>query len=177
MAAFLLTAPLAAQEAAPPPVSVLTIDPQRLFEETAYGRRVQRDLETMASALAQENRRIEAELIAEERDLTERRAALPIEEFRALADAFDTKVEQIRAEQDSKALNLQRRQEAERQRFFGQIGAVLSDIVRERRAAVVLDQRNVFIAAESVDVTDETIARVDEQIGAGESLEDLPEDP
>ena len=111
---------VAAQEISQSP-SVLTIDPERLFAETSFGRRATQSVEESASELAAENRRIEAELIAEERDLTERRESLSIEEFRKLADAFDEKVDRIRSEQDTKARDVQSLREDERQRFFRQV--------------------------------------------------------
>lgn len=163
-------APVTAQGAPPfgsEPTQVLTIDLERLFEDTAYGRRVSREIEARATELATENRRIEAELIEEERALTEQRADLSVEEFRALADAFNVKVDRIRQEQDGKTRDVQQLRDVERQRFFGQIGPVLSALVRDRRAAVVLDRRSVFISAESADVTDEAISRIDAEIGDG----------
>lgn len=147
--------------------AVLTLNPERLFAETAFGRRVQSEIEDRGRALAAENREIEAELIAEERNLTERRPTLPIDDFRALADAFDVKVDQLRADQDAKSRELQRLAESERARFFGQIGGVLSRIVQERGASVVLDARNVVLSLERVDITDTAIARIDAEIGDG----------
>lgn len=164
-------APLAGQTATSEPVQapaqVVILDLERLFDETAYGRRVAREIELRATSLASENRRIEAELRTEERDLTERRATLSVDEFRTLADAFNEKVDRIRQEQDGKTRDVQRLREGERQRFFSQIGPVLSALVLEREASVVLDRRSVFIAAESADITDEAIARIDREIGDG----------
>jgi len=154
------------------PQGVLILDLERLFDETAFGQRVARDIETRAAELATENRRIESDLIAEERSLTERRPTLSVEEFRELADAFDAKVEAIREEQDGKTRDLQRLRDVEQQRFFGQIGAVLSAIVRERRASVVLDRRSVFLAVDAADVTEEAIARIDAEVGDGSDGED-----
>lgn len=158
-----------------PVTGILTIDPERLFEETSFGQRVQRDIEARAATLSAENRRIEAELIAEERDLTERRADLPTDEFRELANAFDEKVKRIRAEQDAKAQVLQGFRDTERQRFFGQIGNELSKILVERRAVILLDRRNVVISAEAIDVTNDLIRRIDAAIGDGTEEPDAPD--
>lgn len=166
-AVVLLAAATLANAQAPSPLAVLTVDPERLFAETAFGLRAGRDIETRATALATENRRIEAELTAEERELTEKRATLSIEEFRALADAFDEKVDQIRAEQDAKTREVQGLREEEQQRFFRQVGPILRDLLVERRGLVLLDRRQVIAAAEAVDITDEAIARIDAEIGDG----------
>ncbi|MEM9031727.1 MAG: OmpH family outer membrane protein [Pseudomonadota bacterium] len=147
--------------------AVLTIDPERLFEESMFGARVREEAEAEAAALQSENRRIEAELTAEERDLTERRPGLPVDDFRALADAFDAKVDQIRAEQDQKARDIQETREAEQQDFLNQIGPILLGLVQERQASILLDRRAVFLSAGSVDLTDEAIARINAEIGTG----------
>jgi Skp family chaperone for outer membrane proteins len=146
----------------PPPI--LTIDGDRLLEDSAFGRQLSREFESRARDLAAENRQIEEELVAEERDLTERRDDLPPEEFRTLADAFDAKVQMLRQRQDQKERELTQSRDAERQRFFQQVAPVLSEIVRERGALVILDRRNVFLSADSIDITDEAIRRFDERL-------------
>ncbi len=142
----------------PPPV--LTIDQDRLFAETRPGATISDELEAQARALADENARIEAELVERERKLTEDRPNIEPATFRELADAFDAEVQRIRAEQDQKAREINRAREAARQRFFNEIAGVISDIVRERGALIVLDRRDVFLSADRIDITDEAIERV-----------------
>lgn len=124
-AALLLAVPPAPATAQPLDLAgspILIIDQERLFAESSLGGRISAEIEAATVALAEENRRIEAELIAEELDLTERRPGLPPEEFRALADAFDEKVQRIRSEQDNKDRELQQRREKEQQDFVNRIG-------------------------------------------------------
>lgn len=159
-----------AQSATGPTVSlgaVLTIDPERLFEETRFGKRIQGELETRAAELSAENRRIEAELVAEERDLTERRASLSVDDFRALADAFDEKVDRIREEQDAKSREVLRLSETGRQDFLSQVAPVLSQLLVERGGSALLDRRNVFLSLDAADVTDAAIERIDAVLGDG----------
>ena len=160
-----LGGPAAGQEATAPPV--LIIDRDRLFAESGFGRRVVEEIEARSVELAAENRAIEAELIAEERDLTERRPELAPAEFRELADAFDEKVQRLRAEQDAKAAALVQLRDGERQAFIDLIGPVLADMLRETGAQVVLERRAVFAASERIDVTDEVITRIDATVGDG----------
>ncbi len=150
-----------AQEAAlslPPPI--LTIDQDRLFQETGLGARSAGAIEAEVESLAAENAEIEAELIRREQDLTVKRPTLPPEDFRALADTFDLDVQRIRDAQDEKARELNRLREAARQDFFGDVAGIISDIVRERGALVVLDRRDVFLSADRIDITDQAIERV-----------------
>ena len=158
---FVLAAPAEAQEASlslPPPI--LTIDQDRLFQETGLGLRATEAIEAEAAALASENSQIEQDLVRRELELTEQRESLPAQEFRVLADAFDQDVQRIRTEQDDKARELNRMREAARQDFFDEVAGIISDIVRERGALVVLDRRDVFLSADRIDITDEAIARV-----------------
>ena len=156
---------------------VLTLDQERLFNESLIAARVVAGIESRSLDLAAENRRIEAELVAEELDLTERRPTLALADFRALADAFDAKVQTIREEQDAKALELQRQQDEIRQGFLNQITPVLAEIVRDRGAVVVLDRRSVFLSAESIDITDEAITRINAVFGDGTTPEPVPPGP
>ncbi|MBT8458367.1 MAG: OmpH family outer membrane protein, partial [Boseongicola sp.] len=133
---------------------------------TGLGARSAASIEAEVQVLAAENARIEAELIEREQDLTIQRSTLPPDEFRALADAFDVDVQRIRIAQDEKARELNRLREVSRQEFFSDVADIIYGIVRERGALVVLDRRDVFLSADSVDITDEAIARVNEAAGA-----------
>jgi Skp family chaperone for outer membrane proteins len=169
LAASLLLAAVAALAQAPQvglPPPVLTFDAERLFAESALGRAVNAEVETAARQLAEENRRIEADLLAEERALTERRGELAPEAFRPLAEAFDEKVQRVRAEQDAKERALAGLREEGRQRFFTQAVPVLSDILRERGALVLIDRREVFLSADAIDITEAAIAQLDAAVAA-----------
>jgi Skp family chaperone for outer membrane proteins len=148
-----------AQVELPPPI--LTFDADRLLAESDFGRALSAEVEDAARRLSEENRRIEADLLAEERALTERRAEMPAEEFRPLAQAFDDKVQRLRAEQDEKERALADLREEGRQRFFQEAVPILSDILRERGALVLLDRREVFLSADAIDITDTAINRID----------------
>ncbi|MEM7752140.1 MAG: OmpH family outer membrane protein [Pseudomonadota bacterium] len=160
-----MSAVATAQQASSP---ILTIDQDRLFSETRLGAETRAELEREAQVLASENTEIENALIAEEQELTEQRATLPPDEFRALADAFDERVQQLRAEQDEKARQFNRQSDDARAAFFNEIAAILSDIVREKGALVVIDRRDVFLSADRIDITDEAIARINETVSDDE---------
>jgi Skp family chaperone for outer membrane proteins len=154
---------LAQEPASPPdpPPPVLTIDAERVLAESAFGRALSAEVDAAARALAEENRRIEADLLAEEKDLTERRAMMSPDEFRPMADAFDEKVQRLRAEQDEKERALTDLREEGRQRFLREAVPVLSAILREQGALVLLDRRDVFLSADAIDITGIAIARID----------------
>ena len=139
---------------------ILVIDQDRLFAETSLGAESLAEIEQAANDLKDENQKIEETLISEERALTEQRATLPAAEFRLLADRFDVRVQRIRADQDEKARALTRAQEDARASFFQEVAEIISGIVREKGARVVLDRRDVLLSAGQIDITDEAITRV-----------------
>ncbi|MCB2128804.1 MAG: OmpH family outer membrane protein [Rhodobacteraceae bacterium] len=147
--------------------SIAAIDQERLFNDSAWGKRVAVEIADISANLAVENRRIEAELTAEEKSLTERRASLQSDLFRAEAEAFDQKVTQIRQEQDAKLRDIGKKHDAEKQAFYRAILPVMGRLLNERGAVVVLDSRAIVLAAENIDVTDELIAKIDNELGDG----------
>lgn len=153
--------------AQPAPEGILVLDQDSLFSDSLYGQRVQQEVAEAGRTLAAENRQIEAELTAEELQLTEDRGTLPRDEFMVMAAEFDQRVEAIRARQDAKGRALTAAADAAQRRFFELVVPILLEIVQERRAAVIMDSRSVLLAADTVDITDAAIAAVDAQIGNG----------
>ena len=148
---------------------ILTIDSDRVFNESAFGLRVADDVETQSAEISAENRLIEADLKAEERKLTDQRSKLSPDAFSGLADAFDEKVQKTRAAQAAKGRALNELVEKERQVFLAAAGPVLEQMMREAGAAVILERRSVFVSANAIDITDEAIERLDASVGSGKN--------
>lgn len=163
--------PAAAQDSAgadvAPVAGILILNQERLFAQSLYGQRIQRELEDASAWLAAENRRIEAQLTEEELELTELRATMEADAFREQADAFDARVEAIRAAQEAKARELTAQADAAQALFFERVAPILLDIVRDRNAAVLMDSRAVLLSADRVDVTEAAIAAIDDSLGEG----------
>ena len=143
---------------------VLTLDQDRLFRDSDFGRETMRQFDEEAASLAVENRRIEAELEREERALTQRRSLLAPEEFFKLANAFDARVVEIRAQQDAKTRNLAAWLDERRSAFFKAMLPVLTNVLAETGASVILPNEGVLIALSKVDVTDLAIRRANETL-------------
>ncbi|TCS61138.1 periplasmic chaperone for outer membrane proteins Skp [Primorskyibacter sedentarius] len=175
-AAFgVLAAAVPAQEVVKSPI--LTVEADRLFNESLYGQRLTEEIEAAGSEISAENRQIEAALTAEEKSLTEQRANLPTAEFRKLADAFDEKVQSIRQEQDAKGRALAARTEDVRRDFLEAAQPVLGELMREAGAAVLIERRNVFLSADAIDVTDEAIERINVRLGTGAAEDTGTDEP
>lgn len=155
---------------------ILTISSERLFSDSAFGQRVAREFEAASGELAKENRRIEQELTDEEQELTERRPSMEPAAFRELADAFDVKVKEFRRTQDAKARALVQRNEEEQVKFIQAARPILTDLMREAGAGVVLERSSVFLSVTAIDVTEVAINRLNATIKDGVTSSDAPGD-
>ncbi|MBV7409792.1 OmpH family outer membrane protein [Maritimibacter sp. DP1N21-5] len=154
--------------------AVVVIDRDALFSGTAFGQRVNEELDSERASLAEETRKIETALEQEERALTEERANLTQEEFRAKADEFDERVQALRTDRDRAQTTYVQKYEAAQRDFYARVGPIIGQLMTDRGAVVVLDKRMVLLSNSAVDVTEEAISRIDAVLGDG-SAEDLPE--
>ncbi len=152
----------------PGPPSVLVVNLERVFAESMFGQRVRADLGAAQTALIAENEEIQAALQSEERSLAERRPTMDVDVFRAEADAFDARVQEIRREQDAKENALQQVLDAGRAEFRAAVEPVIVRLMVDRGGTVVLFHTSVYVAAASVDITTESIAALDIAVGGGD---------
>jgi len=162
-----VVSPAHAQDSAPAKRSILTIDQELLFTRSLFGERVVTQINADLANLEQEFQRLEADLTAEEKELTQKRATLEPDAFRKLADAFDEKVQGIRKAQDAKARELDRRLEQERAKYYGLVNPILYQIMEELDASVIIDRRAILAGVEGVDITKDALQMIDATLGDG----------
>lgn len=177
LAVGVIQLPARAQQLGVVQSDVLVIDIERLLSETAYGRRLQAEIEAERDALIVRNDRVATELEAEEQALTELRASTPPAEFRELASAFDTKVTQLRRESERLSRDIERQREIAPVQFMRVVQPVLGEILGEADAVVLVDVRSVILRADVADVTDIAISRIDARIGTGPEPQPRPVAP
>lgn len=153
-----------------PQLPFVTLDDERLFSESAWGKALLQRLATDQTALATENREIEARLADEERALTARRPGLPASEFRALADTFNAEVERYRAAQKAKEQAVYQRHEAARLRFRDVANQVLAQLMAERGALAIIAEEAIVLGFREIDITADAVARMDALVGDGVAL-------
>lgn len=144
---------------------ILVIDPERLFEDSTLGRTMLAAYQAEREALAAANEALAAELEAEEQRLTDIRATTDPEEFRDMADAFDIRVQQIRADSERRVRDLERARERLPAQFLSQVEQIILDEMRTAGGVVLLDQRSVILRADVVDITDRAIERINTEFG------------
>lgn len=168
-----LASALPAQEAAQNPV--VTVDLERLVSETQIGQYLSFQMSEEAQRLQAELDAIEAELSAEEDDLIKKRETLDLDEFRVLAKSFDEKAVRLRQEQQAKIQAITEESSRRRQDLLRSFVPVLSQVMRDRGATVLLDRRSVVLDDRaSVDITDVAIMIIDQnttETGAATGLE------
>lgn len=164
-----LMSPAQAQSVQSP---VLTIDSERLYRSSEFGQRVASEIEKRSSVLSEGNRKLEAELKAEELALTEQRPTMPPEEFRTLADAFDARVAAIRLERETESRAIAALLEESRKRFLDAAAPVLEDIMGEYGAVIIIERRSVFVSSNAIDITGTAVTRIDEVLGDGSEQEE-----
>ncbi|SEK73505.1 OmpH family outer membrane protein [Roseivivax marinus] len=153
---------------------ILTIERERVIDESAYGRRVLSEIEAEGNAIAAESERISEELREEELALTEARDRMEPAAFREAAQDFNEKVGRLRAQQDQKAQEFTARTEQARRAILAAAEPMMTDIMREAGAAVLLDRRQTIFSLDVTDVTDLVIERLDQRIGDGSDLDTAP---
>jgi Skp family chaperone for outer membrane proteins len=163
---------LPAQEAAQNPV--VTVDLERLVSETQIGQYLSFQMSEEAQRLQAEFDAIEAELSAEEADLIKKREILDLDEFRVLAKAFDEKAVRLRQEQQAKIQAITAESSRRRQDLLRSFVPVLSQVMRNRGATVLLDRRSVVLDDRaSVDITDVAIMIIDQNTTETDTATDL----
>ena len=159
----LLFQPLLAEEK-----SVLfTVDMSKLLRSSDFGKNIIAVNNAARQNLQNENNNLEEKLLIEEKELSELRKTISIDEFRPKALEFDKKVTIIRKGQREKEENLNKKVRREETDFFKKIYPILYELLIERGGLVLVDQRNAILWDNSVDLTDDAIAVINRVLGSG----------
>lgn len=153
------SAPVAAQEAIPAPVLIVNMD--RIFRDSATAQAVQDQVNALRDATQEDLRARQDALLAEERALVALRATLAADEFAARAERFQEQARALRRERTESGAQLQRALARANTELRGALQPILQQIMVERRAGVLIDNRNVVLSVTALDVTEDAIARLD----------------
>jgi Skp family chaperone for outer membrane proteins len=150
-----------------PNTAVIIIDKERVLSDTKYGQRLNAEMRRMELAQIADNTRLSSELEQEEAHLTELRATLSSDEFRSLASEFDTKVQRISDEQQTKNQNRIDQRRQDQLQLFAATGPVFEQLMRDTGANVILELRFALIWNDAINMTDVAIQRIDAFLGDG----------
>ena len=146
--------------------NMFTVDMTKLLRSSEFGKNIIAANNIARTKLQNENEELEKKLLLEEKELSELRKTLSIEEFRPIALEFDKRVTVIRAEQGNKEELLNKKARKEESDFFKRIYPLLYEILIERGGLILIDQRNIILWDNSVDITDDAIQAINHALGS-----------
>ena len=141
--------------------SLFTVDMGKLYRSSDFGKNFILNNNIDRQALQNENEKLELELLSEEKELSELRKTLSLDEFRPKALKFDEKVSIIRTEQGKKEENLKNKARQVEAEFYKKVYPLLYELLLDRGGLLLIDKRNVILWDSSVDITDEAIELID----------------
>ncbi len=144
------------------PKPVLILDKDLLLRDSQLGEALLDDIGEKRQQRITENQAIANELETEEARLTELRQELSVEEFKALADAFDEKVQNIRDEQIAKDVALQREADQIPLQFIEIAAPFLNQLLIKYQAGAIVDRRATLLYNTNLDITAEAIILLDQ---------------
>ena len=156
----LIAEPLSAAEKS----ELFTVDMTKLLRSSEFGKNIIAANNIARKKLQSENEELEKKLLLEEKELSELRKTLSVEEFRPKALEFDKRVSIIRAEQGKKEEILNKKVRKEETDFFKRIYPLLYEILIERGGLILVDQRNIILWDNSVDITDDAIQAINQAL-------------
>ena len=157
----LVTQPLLASDIS----GLFTVDMSKLFRSSDFGKSIISTNNKARQELQNENEKLEFKLLSEEKELSEQRKILSLEEFHPKALEFDKKVSIIRTEQGEKEANLKNKARKEESEFYKRIYPLLYELLLDRGGLVLIDQRNIILGDSSVDITDDAIKLINHVLG------------
>ena len=145
--------------------TVYTIDMSKLLKQTLIGKKIIAEDNIARQNLQSENDELEENLLFEEKELSDMRKTLTLDEFRIKAQEFDKKVTIIRTEQGQKEQYLIAENRKNENDFFKKIYPLLYGLLSEKGGLILLDQRNAVLWDSSVDLTKDAINLIDRILG------------
>jgi outer membrane protein len=164
----LAAVPAGAQQAPPalPTPVILIVDMQQILLEAKAAKEVKSTLDQHYSAYSKEVAQQEDELQKGGAELERQRTVLAPE-------VYNTRARDLQQRYDALGKSVQARRQGLQQSLNEAMGVVrnvalevVADIVKERRANLVIEKQAVVFEAEGMDVTQDAIARLDQRLAS-----------
>jgi len=157
----LVAQPLLASEIS----GLFTVDMSKLFRSSDFGKDIISTNNKARQELQKENENLESKLLSEEKELSEQRKILSLDEFQPKALEFDKKVSIIRKAQGDKEEKLNNEFRKKESEFYKRIYPLLYELLLDQGGLVLIDQRNIILWDSSVDITDDAIKLINQVLG------------
>jgi outer membrane protein len=167
LCAALLAGRASAQQAAPAPLTpptILVIDVGGIMRESKGGRAIGQQIEAQRQVYTKEISKTEADLRAARDELERQRSILSADAFNQKGREFQQRVDELGRNSQTKRQTLEYSYNLATKQVMDVIIGVVSDIATERKATLVLPKDAVILVDKSLDVTAETLQRVDQKL-------------
>lgn len=154
---------LAAGDALPPPVP-LVVDLEGVLEHSKAGQSVTAQLTAHNKVFEKEHVRQEEKLKQMQQDLQQQRSTLSQDAFEQKMNDFQQSVRQWQQAEQLNEQALGQATEVAREKTLDVIHGIISDIVQERHANLVLLKSAVPIYASAYDISQEVLDQLDEKL-------------
>ena len=151
-------APAAAAEAS----VIIVVDFQTVVRNSAAARSVQEQIDGMRRSYQEEFGAIEDELRTLEAELTEQRDGMSSEQFVQRRREFERRVTVAQREAQARRAALDRALEQAMDEIRNQLVEVVAEIADEQQANVVLNRSQIVLFDQSLEFSDEALARLDD---------------
>ena len=144
--------------------SIGVVDVRHILTNADAAKHVEVQRQKLREKFLTETTKIEQDLRAEEKALLEQRSKLSQEEYFSKRSAYEAKILEIRKQTQKKRRQLEDASNAAMDVLRDQLYVVVQSIANEREFELVISNQNVIAGEKSLDITEETMKRLNEQL-------------
>jgi outer membrane protein len=146
------------------PMLALVVDVRHVVSESKAGKGIREQFEAQRQAFTKEVSTAEGSLRTQQQEIERQRSILSPEAFATKAREFEKKVADMRHGWEQKRGTLQYSLDVAYDHIERTMIEVVSQIALERHATLVLQKQQVVLVDKGFDITQETIARLDQKL-------------
>ncbi|MCE7886026.1 MAG: OmpH family outer membrane protein [Alphaproteobacteria bacterium PRO2] len=146
------------------PTAVAVVDVQKLLKDSKAGMNVQQQLEAHKTKFLTEIAQQEQKLREDEKALSEQRSSLQADEFAKKAKAFESELTESRRIAQERKKALEDAASKSMGKLRDEILKIVQQIADEKGYGLVINRQNVIISSKGMDITEETLARLDKAV-------------
>jgi Skp family chaperone for outer membrane proteins len=155
-----------AQTGVPAAGSILVVDVERLLRDSKAAKSIQQQVEQQRGTYTKDLSKQENDIRAAREELERQRTILSEQAFAGKVQEFQQKVNELRENASNKSQVLQRGSSAAFAQVLKNVEQVVMEIASERKASLVVAKNNVVVVDPSLEITEETLRRLDKRLPA-----------
>ena len=144
--------------------SIGVVDVRHVLTNAQAAKHVEKQRQALREKFLSETSKIEQDLRVEEKALLEQSSKLSQEDYLKKRRAYESKLFEIRKQTQKKRRQLEEASNAAMDVLREQLYVVVQSIANERGFELVISNQNVIAGETSLDITEETMKRLNEQL-------------